>query len=277
METTDDYSEIQDLVTRHETLELAHKDLMESQQYFEGKNEHLRNEYQVYKKDRAMEILALTNKTASLKAELEDVEKRLIETTYDSQENFLKVQEEGGNLGQIIQSIQNLFNRCVSSRPGIQHYIGFDISELRAEVSNEAAEGVCSPSKCGDGSASLNATQETRFEAEDEDVRDETAENMAADAETAELAAATQGGDNETRSRQRKTKEKTFLEKKELAEKQLRVVHDYVKDLIVMAEQCKRSGLMVDENKRNFQADVAQAEPEIQIINEVKAQTGPKF
>ena len=85
------------------------------------------------------------------------------------------------------------------------------------------------------------------------------------------------GPRSETRSRTRKTKQLGLLEKKKLAEKQLRVVHDYVKDLIAMAEQCKRSGLMADETKRNMLADVAQPEPEFQIINEPKAQTGPKF
>merc|ERR1719390_82421 len=41
-DTCDDYSEIQDLVTRYDTLESANKDLMNNQSYFEGKNEALR-------------------------------------------------------------------------------------------------------------------------------------------------------------------------------------------------------------------------------------------
>merc|ERR1719443_2061566 len=45
-DTCDDYSEIQDLVTRFETLESANRDLMDNQVYFENKNEALRTESQ---------------------------------------------------------------------------------------------------------------------------------------------------------------------------------------------------------------------------------------
>merc|ERR1712167_436125 len=74
-DTCDDHSEIQDLVTRFETLENANRDLMENQVYFDNKNEALRTEFQNYKKERAMEILAFTNRTATLQSELEEAQK----------------------------------------------------------------------------------------------------------------------------------------------------------------------------------------------------------
>lgn len=45
-DSSDDYSEIQDLVTRYETLESAHQDLIDAQTKFEERNEALRTEFQ---------------------------------------------------------------------------------------------------------------------------------------------------------------------------------------------------------------------------------------
>merc|ERR1719473_1030722 len=120
-DTCDDYSEIQDLVTRYETLESANKDLMDNQTYFESKNEELRAEFQQYKKERAMEILAFTNRIATLQGELEDAQKtrQALEQTAD-----LATQEDSEHslhFGQILMSVENLFLRCTTKRKNIQH------------------------------------------------------------------------------------------------------------------------------------------------------------
>merc|ERR1711972_1224198 len=64
-DTCEEYSEIQDLVTRHDTLESANKELMKE----------LRNEFQNYRKEQEMEALALTNRMAALSSELEDAQR----------------------------------------------------------------------------------------------------------------------------------------------------------------------------------------------------------
>lgn len=128
-ETSDDYSEIQDLVTRFETLEIAHKDLMDSQQNFEAGNEILRNEFQTYKKSKGMEILAFTNKTAALQAELEDVEKQALHLESLAESTRLEESQQSLHLGQIIMSVDNLFQRCISKRPNIQHANELDEKE----------------------------------------------------------------------------------------------------------------------------------------------------
>lgn len=120
-DTCDDYSEIQDLVTRYETLESANKDLMDSQTYFESKNEELRAEFQAYKKERAMEILAFTNRIATLQGDLEDAQKtrQALEQVAD-----LATQEDSEHslhFGQILMSVENLFLRCTTKRKNIQH------------------------------------------------------------------------------------------------------------------------------------------------------------
>merc|ERR1719314_27348 len=70
-EYSDEFSEIQDLLTRYETLEAAHRDLVRNQALFESRNEEVRQEFQNYQKESANEILGFTTKTASLQSELE--------------------------------------------------------------------------------------------------------------------------------------------------------------------------------------------------------------
>eukprot|EP00397_Hematodinium_sp_SG-2012_P032005 GEMP01034038.1.p1 GENE.GEMP01034038.1~~GEMP01034038.1.p1 ORF type:complete len:375 (+),score=100.29 GEMP01034038.1:65-1126(+) len=120
-DSCDDYSEIQDLVTRYETLESAHQDLVDAQTQFDQRNEALRTEFQNYKKQKAMEILAFTNRTASLQSELEEVEKSRQHFEYLSEEARQQQSEQSLYLGQILMSVENLFLRCTTKRPAIQH------------------------------------------------------------------------------------------------------------------------------------------------------------
>lgn len=120
-DSCDDYSEIQDLVTRYETLESAHQDLINAQTQFEQRNEALRNEFQNYKKQKAMEILAFTNQTATLQSDLEDVQKNRQHLEYLSEEARQQESEQSLYLGQILMSVENLFLRCTAKRPAIQH------------------------------------------------------------------------------------------------------------------------------------------------------------
>lgn len=94
---------------------------MESQQSFESNNETLRNEFQNYRKDRAMEILAFTNRTAALQAELEEVEKQAMQLEGLAEATRMEESQQSLHLGQIIMSVDNLFQRCNVKRPAIQH------------------------------------------------------------------------------------------------------------------------------------------------------------
>jgi len=111
-----EYTEIQDLVTRYETLELAHKDLMEIQTQSDYKIESLRNEYQTYQKDTDMEMLAMTNKVAKLQTERDEVTRerdqlgrQLDEASHEDCKHSLK-------FGQILMSVENLYLRCINKR-----------------------------------------------------------------------------------------------------------------------------------------------------------------
>lgn len=111
-ETSEDYQEIADLVTRHETLELARRDLSEAQMAFEATNEQLRGEFQQYTKQRQVELLAFTNRTATLQAALEDAEKQWQHLEGLAEATRQDASRQSLHLGQIIMSVDNLFQRC---------------------------------------------------------------------------------------------------------------------------------------------------------------------
>merc|ERR1711937_440394 len=120
-EYTADFSEIQDLLTRYETLEAAHRDLVRNQAMYESRNEEVRQEFQNYQKESANEILGFTTKTASLQSELEASETLRQQLTIEAEEVTQGDSEQSLFLGKIIMSVENLYLRCTTERPGIQH------------------------------------------------------------------------------------------------------------------------------------------------------------
>jgi len=120
-ETCDDYSEIQDLVTRYDTLESANKDLMDSQTQYEEKNEAVRGEFQNYKKERSIENMAFTNRIATLQSEFEEVQKARQELEHLADVATQQDSEHSLHFGQILMSVENLFLRCTTKRKNIQH------------------------------------------------------------------------------------------------------------------------------------------------------------
>jgi DNA repair exonuclease SbcCD ATPase subunit len=120
-EYSDEFSEIQDLLTRYETLEAAHRDLVRNQALFESRNEEVRQEFQNYQKESANEILGFTTKTASLQSELEASETLRQQLTLEAEEVTQGDSEQSLFLGKIIMSVENLYLRCTSERPAIQH------------------------------------------------------------------------------------------------------------------------------------------------------------
>jgi tetraacyldisaccharide-1-P 4'-kinase len=66
-----DYAEIEEILNRFRILVLANKDLVERQDTAEAENDRLSIEYSSYAKERANEILNLSNEIASLQKQLE--------------------------------------------------------------------------------------------------------------------------------------------------------------------------------------------------------------
>mmetsp|Transcript_118169 Transcript_118169/g.335190 ORF Transcript_118169/g.335190 Transcript_118169/m.335190 type:complete len:383 (-) Transcript_118169:164-1312(-) len=128
-DTDENFQEIQDLVTRYDTLESANKDLMRIQTESEHRIEELRNDFQNYRKEQEMDMLAFTNRIATLSSELDETikekqhwDQKLDETTQEDSKHSLYV-------GQILMSVENLFLRCTTKRKNIQHAQFFNTDE----------------------------------------------------------------------------------------------------------------------------------------------------
>merc|ERR1712078_569351 len=78
-------------------------------------------EFQNYQKESANEILGFTWETASLQSELETSETLRQQLTLEAEEVTQGDSEQSLFLGKIIMSVENLYLRCTSERPGIQH------------------------------------------------------------------------------------------------------------------------------------------------------------
>lgn len=121
-DTCEEYSEIQDLVTRYETLESAHKDLMENQIDYDKTIEELRREYQKYQKEQEMKLLELSNRLSSLQVEREDALKVSELLSHQMDEARQEDSKHSLNFGVILLSVDNLYLRCLSKRSAIQHF-----------------------------------------------------------------------------------------------------------------------------------------------------------
>jgi len=136
-DTCEEYSEIQDLVTRYDTLEIANKDLMKLQTESDNRMEELRNEFQNFRKEQEMEMLAFTNKTASLVQELEEVQKTRQQLTHQVDEATQEDSMHSLYFGRILMSVENLYLRCITKRKNIEH----TKTHMEDETANKGRDG----------------------------------------------------------------------------------------------------------------------------------------
>merc|ERR1719159_401025 len=129
-----EYSEIQDLVTRYETLESAHKELMKEQTTSDNRIEELRNEYQAYQKDTDMEMLAMTNKVARLQTERDEAVKDREQLGHQMDEASQEDSKHSLHFGQILMSVENLYLRCITKRGHVlQHELTVKEEDTKKE------------------------------------------------------------------------------------------------------------------------------------------------
>merc|ERR1712118_173487 len=134
-------SEIQDLVTRYDTLESANKDLMEFQTQCEARNEALRVEFQNYKKERTIENMAFTNRLATMQNDFEEAQKARQELEHLADVATQEDSEQSLHFGQILMSVENLFLRCTTKRKNIQHDATPQDGEEQQADAQEEQEG----------------------------------------------------------------------------------------------------------------------------------------
>mmetsp|Transcript_67957 Transcript_67957/g.155956 ORF Transcript_67957/g.155956 Transcript_67957/m.155956 type:complete len:230 (-) Transcript_67957:344-1033(-) len=89
-------------------------------------NEEKRAQFAEYQKKMTMDILSYTTSTAALQSKLEDIVKNRQRLEAQAAEAVQEDSEQTLHLGQIIMSVENLYNRATRQRPTIQHYLELD-------------------------------------------------------------------------------------------------------------------------------------------------------
>jgi len=142
-DSCDEYSQIEELVTRYETLEGANKDLVELQTASDKRIEELRNECRDYGKQQEMEHLELTNRYSQLSIQLDEEMKEKARLEHMVDEATQEDSKHSLHFGQILMSVENLYLRCTAKRRNIQHSItpaDDDGSKKDAEGKDEAED-----------------------------------------------------------------------------------------------------------------------------------------
>jgi chromosome segregation ATPase len=117
----DNYSEIQDLVTRYETLESANKDLMDLQTQSEKKIEDLRSQYNNDRKEQEREEIEMRNKMDEMRSRLDEKQKARQHLQHEADAATQESSRHSLYFGQILMSVENIHIRCKEQGKGIQH------------------------------------------------------------------------------------------------------------------------------------------------------------
>lgn len=136
-DTSDEWHEIMDLVTRFETLESANKDLIEVQTVSNDRIENLRKEFADYRRRAEMNMLEMNNHVAELSGELDESQKERQHLEHKVEEATHEDSKHSLYFGQILMSVENLFLRCTTKRKNIQHATTPIIDENEAAKSKE--------------------------------------------------------------------------------------------------------------------------------------------
>nr|CEL64909.1 TPA: hypothetical protein BN1204_007780 [Neospora caninum Liverpool] len=121
MHVRDEFQEISDIMSRYDLLQSVNGTLVKKEADINRRADRIRSSYQMYKKDAANEVLEKNNAVAALQRELEMCEKDKSSKQGQAEELLSHASEEALYFGQLLLSIDNLFQRCTQQRPNIQH------------------------------------------------------------------------------------------------------------------------------------------------------------
>jgi chromosome segregation ATPase len=137
----DNYSEIQDLVTRYETLESANKDLMELQTKSEDKIEGLRSKYNNDRKEQEREEIEMRNKMDEMRSKLDEKQKERQKLQHEADAATQESSRHSLYFGQILMSVENIHIRCKEQGKGIQHNVTHIEDEAGGPLQGGGARG----------------------------------------------------------------------------------------------------------------------------------------
>mmetsp|Transcript_13740 Transcript_13740/g.40615 ORF Transcript_13740/g.40615 Transcript_13740/m.40615 type:complete len:362 (-) Transcript_13740:1254-2339(-) len=113
---TEEYSEIQDLLSRHRTLQDANSDLSHNQWETESSLEATRNDLTRYVKELENDNLNFNNELATLRDELAATKHEVARDRLHEEEGLHDVANERKELFQVLLSVENLLRRCQAKK-----------------------------------------------------------------------------------------------------------------------------------------------------------------
>lgn len=112
LDVADEHAEISELLSRYDTLEAAHLDLMTRSRQAGDQQESQRSELQQFIRDKTDEILGYNNKIAELQKLSEKSSEQTLLEQANSERLMSDVAERKLQLGQVMMACENIYQRC---------------------------------------------------------------------------------------------------------------------------------------------------------------------
>lgn len=113
---TDEYSELNDILSRYATLKKSNTKLNERMQQLETELEELKQTVANYEKDMKTQIMQLNNDIAQLQQRFETIEDQKNKLKSEAEEVSSKKLSKVSDLARILMAIDNLENRCLNRK-----------------------------------------------------------------------------------------------------------------------------------------------------------------
>jgi len=112
----DEFQELHDILSRYQTLKASNERLQENQRKFIEEVDHLNKQIAVYTKEMNTMKMTLNNKIATKQQRLEKIEDLKGRLMAESEENTSKKMKKTTEHGQILMTIDNLFQKCLERK-----------------------------------------------------------------------------------------------------------------------------------------------------------------
>lgn len=112
LDTTEEFPEISDLLSRHDTLDAAQRDLIKRQSKAAEDNDKQSVALRHFIREKTDEILGCNNMIAEIQKESELLVERVLEEQSSSDRQVVLLTVRTMQLGQVVMACENIYQRC---------------------------------------------------------------------------------------------------------------------------------------------------------------------
>ena len=112
----DEFQELHDILSRYNTLKESNERLLENQETIIEEQDKISREMANNTKEMNTMKMTLNNKIATKQQDLEKIEDKKSRLMAESEENTSKKMQKTTEHGQILMTIDNLFNKCLARK-----------------------------------------------------------------------------------------------------------------------------------------------------------------